>query len=132
MITVGMVFASLGVVSCVVPGLLTGIIQTLLGSLNVLGGAVFFARRFLARKYEMSAHPEGKIVVPPIIRNIKGIQLAMNSLAIVFGVSMIVPGLLSIPVVACVLLIMGPLLFVLASLMRQLAIIEATGEQHPI
>jgi hypothetical protein len=115
-----------------VPGLLTGVIQTLLGSLNVLGGAVFFARRFLARKYEISAPPEGKIVVPPIIRNIKGIQLAMNSLAIVFGVSMIVPGLLSLPVVACVLLIMGPLLFVLASLMRQLAIIEATGEQHPI
>ena len=36
----------------------------------------------------------------------------MNLLGIVFGVSMLLPGLLSLPVVACVLLIMGPLLFV--------------------
>ncbi len=58
MITTGIAFASLGVVSCVVPGLLTGIIQILLGFLTVLGGAVFFARRFLARKHEISASPD--------------------------------------------------------------------------
>ncbi len=132
MITIGIVFAGLGVVSCVVPGLLTGIIQILLGFLTVLGGAVFFARRFLARKHEIIVSPETPIVVPPIIRKLARIQLAMNSLGIVFGVSMLLPGLMPLPVVACILLVMGPLLFVLASLLRTLEIMEATGEQQAV
>ena len=132
MITIGIVFAGLGVVSCVVPGLLTGMIQILLGLLTVLGGAVFFVRRFLERKHEIRTSPEIPIVVPPIIRKLAGIQLAMNSLGIVFGVSMLLPGLLSLPVVASILLIMGSLLFVLASVLRKAAIMEATGEQQAI
>ncbi len=132
MITIGIVFAGLGVVSCVVPGLLTGMIQILLGILSILGGAVFFIRRLLARKHEIRTSPEIPIVVPPIIRKLTGIQLAMNSLGIVFGVSMLLPGLLSLPVVACILLIMGSLLFVLASVLRKAAIMEATGEQQAI
>ncbi len=132
MITIGIGFASLGVVSCVVPGLLTGMIQILLGLLTVLGGAVFFIRRLLARKHEIKTSPGIPIVVPPIIRKLAGTQLAMNSLAIVFGLSMLLPGLLALPVVACILLIMGPLIFLLASLMRKAAIMEATGEQRAI
>jgi hypothetical protein len=132
MITVGIVFAALGVVSCVVPDLLTGMIQMLLGLLTVLGGAVFFVRRLLARKLAISASPETPIVVPPIIGKLAGIQLAMNSLGIVFGVSMLLPGLMPLPVIGCILLIMGPMLFVLASLLRKVAIMEATGEQQAI
>ena len=132
MITIGIVFAGLGVVSCVVPGLLTGMIQILLGLLSILGGAVFFIRRFLERKHEIRTSPEILIVVPPIIRKLVRIQLAMNSLGIVFGVSMLLPGLLSLPVVASILLIMGSLLFVLASVLRKAAIMEATGEQQAI
>ncbi len=132
MITIGIVFAGLGVVSCVVPGLLTGMIQILLGLLSILGGAVFFIRRFLERKHEIRTSPETPIVVPPIIRKLARIQLAMNSLGIVFGVSMILPGIMPLPVVACILLIMGPLFFVLASLLRTVAIMEATGQQQAI
>lgn len=132
MITIGIVFASLGVVSCVVPGLLTGMIQILLGSLNVLGGAVFFTRRFLARKHEIGASPEVPIVVPPIFRKLAGVQVAMNFLGIIFGMSMLLPGLLSLPIVACILLIMGPLLCVLASLLRRVAMMEATAAQEAV
>jgi hypothetical protein len=132
MITIGIVFAGLGVVSCVVPGLLTGMIQILLGLLSILGGAVFFIRRFLERKHEIRTSPETPIVVPPIIRKLARIQLAMNSLGIVFGVSMILPGIMPLPVVACILLIMGPLFFVLAALLRTVAIMEATGQQQAI
>jgi hypothetical protein len=132
MISIGIVFACLGVVSCVVPGLLTGMIQILLGLLTVLGGAVFFVRRLLARKHEIRTSPEIPVVVPPIIRKLAGIQLAMNSLGIVFGVSMLLPGLLSLPVVASILLIMGSLLFVLASVLRKAATMEERGEQQAI
>ena len=132
MITIGIVFAGLGVVSCVVPGLLTGMIQILLGILSILGGAVFFIRRFLERKHEIRTSPETPIVDPPIIRKLARIQLAMNSLGIVFGVSMILPGIMPLPVVACILLIMGPLFFVLAALLRTVAIMEATGQQQAI
>jgi hypothetical protein len=107
-------------------------IQILLGLLSILGGAVFFIRRFLERKHEIRTSPETPIVVPPIIRKLARIQLAMNSLGIVFGVSMILPGIMPIPVVACILLIMGPLFFVLAALLRTVAIMEATGQQQAI
>ena len=44
MIIVGIVFAALGVVSCIVPGMLTGMIRILLGLLNIMGGAAFFIK----------------------------------------------------------------------------------------
>jgi len=132
LITIGIAFAGLGVVSCVVPGLLTGMIQILLGLLTVLQGVVFFIRRLLARKHEIRTSPEIPIVVPPIIRKLARTQLATNSLGILFGLGMLLPGLLSLPVVACILLIMGPLLLVMGSLVQKAAIMEATGEQQAI
>ena len=49
MIIIGIVFAGLGIVSCIVPCMLTGMIQILLGLLNIIGGTAFFIKRYLAK-----------------------------------------------------------------------------------
>ena len=132
MIIIGIVFAGLGVVSCIVPGMLTGMIQILLGLLNIMGGAAFFIKRFLAKLHGIRTPPEAPIVVPPIVRRLAGTQMVLNSVTIAFGISMLLPGLVPLLVVAGILVINGPLLFILASLMQKVAGMQATGEQQVI
>ncbi len=110
----GLVFAALGVVSCVVPGLLTGALRTLLALLNVVGGAISLARR------QSSNSPAG---TPPAatlsnIRELMTLQTALNGVAIAFGLSMLVPGLVPGLLVAAVLVVNGLLLFGLAVVLR--------------
>nr|WP_243687823.1 hypothetical protein [Methanobacterium formicicum] len=46
-IIVGIVFATLGIFSCIVPGILTGVLQILIGALNILGGVILLSMRFV-------------------------------------------------------------------------------------
>ena len=132
MIIIGIVFAGLGVVSCIVPGMLTGMIQILLGLLNIVAGAAFFIKRFLAKLHGMRTPPEAPIAVPPIVRRLAGTQIVLSSMTIAFGISMLLPGLVPGLVVAGILVINGPLLFILASLMQKVARMQASGEQQVI
>jgi uncharacterized membrane protein HdeD (DUF308 family) len=132
MIIIGIVFAGLGVVSCIVPGVLTGMIQILLGLLNIMGGAAFFIKRFLAKLHGIRTPPEAPIVVPPIVRRLAGTQIVVSSMTIAFGISMLLPGLVPGLVVAGILVINGPLLFILAFLIQKVVRMQATGEQQVI
>lgn len=46
MIGLGMIFTILGVISCIVPGLFTGLLQILLGLLNILGVVILLIGRY--------------------------------------------------------------------------------------
>ncbi|MGO9568340.1 MAG: hypothetical protein ACLP5H_12435 [Desulfomonilaceae bacterium] len=128
MIIIGIVFVGLGVVSCIVPGVLTGMIQVLLGLLSIVSGAVFFIKRFLAKLHGTGTPPEAPIDVPPIVRRLAGTQMVLNSVTIAFGISMLLPGLVPLFVVAPILVINGALLFILASLLQKVANMQASGE----
>ncbi|MGO9118747.1 MAG: hypothetical protein ACLQPD_14210 [Desulfomonilaceae bacterium] len=132
MIIIGIVFAGLGAVSCIVPGMLTGMIQILLGLLNIMGGAAFFIKRFLAKLHEIRTPLEAPIVVPPIVRRLTVTQMVVNSMTIAFGISMLLPGLVPGLVAAGILVITGLVLFILASLMQKVARMQASGEQQVI
>ena len=132
MIIIGIVFAGLGIVSCIVPGMLTGMIQILLGLLNIIGGTAFFIKRYLAKLHGMRTPPEAPIVVPPIVRRLTGTQVVVNLVGIAFGISMLLPGLVPGLVAAGILVIYGPLLFILASFMQKIARLQASGEQQVI
>ena len=132
MIIIGIVFAGLGVVSCIVPGMLTGMIQILLGLLNIMGGAAFFMKRFLAKLHGIRTPPDAPTAVPPIVRRLERTQMLLNSVTIAFGISMLLPGLVPLLVVAGILVINGPLLFILASLIQKVAKMQALGEQQVI
>ncbi len=126
MIIIGIVFAGLGAVSCIVPGMLTGMIQILLGLLTIMTGAAFFVRRFLEKLHGMRTPPEAPIAVPPIVRRLEGTQIVISSMTLAFGLFMLLPGLVPGLVVAGILLIIGPLLFILASLLQKVAVMQAT------
>jgi hypothetical protein len=126
-IIIGLVFAALGVVSCIVPGMLTGMIGIFLGLLNIMGGVAFFIRHFLPKLHAVRTPPEA-----PIVRKLTGVQVVLYSVVIAFGISMLLPGLVSGLVVAGLLVMNGLLLFILASLIQKVTKMQASGEQQTI
>jgi uncharacterized membrane protein HdeD (DUF308 family) len=102
---VGLVFAVLGVVSSIVPGLLTGAITVLLGVLNVTGAAVFLSKRYFLRSRGGARAAAA----------IEATQTRLNWVALAFGISMLVPRLIPGLIVAAILIVNGLLLFQMAS-----------------
>jgi len=132
MIIVGIVFAALGVVSCIVPGILTGMIQILLGLLNTIGGASLLMKRFLPILREIGTPPAAPVIVPAILKKLTVTQTVLNLVTIAFGISMLIPGLVSGLLIAGILVINGLLLFILASFLQQLTGMQPSGEQPSI
>lgn len=124
MVFIGCIFAALGVVSSIVPGLLTGIIQILLGVLNLVGGTMLLIRQFLPLLREMRTPATSTSIVPPFLKKLSTVQTTLNILTTSFGVSMLIPGLVSIFIVAGILVINGILLLILAFLLQRLAAMQ--------
>jgi hypothetical protein len=116
MVLIGAVFAALGVVACIVPGVLTDLLRILLGLLNIVGGGVLLTGRFLPVLRGGGDLPAGPI--PPALKKLLVTQTVLNLVAIAFGVSMLVPGLVSGMVIAGVVVVNGLLLFALAGILR--------------
>ena len=114
-IMAGLLFAALGVVSSIVPGLLTGMIQILLGLLNLSGGAVSLAKLYLPMLREINPRGSSAGVVPPAVKRLAATQTALNCVQIAFGAATLTPGVVPGLVMAGVLVINGLLLFMLAS-----------------
>ncbi|MDO8869385.1 MAG: DUF308 domain-containing protein [Methanobacteriaceae archaeon] len=130
LIIIGIIFAALGIVSCIVPGILTGLIQILIGVLNIFGGALLLIKRFFpvfdGIKNQDSKKDQGPetIVVPPVVKKMIVTQTVLNIVSIIFGLSMIWGGIIPGLIVAGVLVINGILLFVLVILLQKIAQIE--------
>jgi hypothetical protein len=113
-IIVGIVFATLGIFSCIVPGILTGILQTLLGALNILGGVILLIMRFAPVVQGMGKPASETAPLTPTAKKLMITQTLLNLVAIAFGLSMIMPGLIPKMLVPVILIINGLLLFALA------------------
>ncbi len=120
LLAMGLVFAALGVVSSVVPGLLTGVIRILVGLLNVLGGAISLIRR----RAEISQARTPPVSLPADLRNMSATQTMLNGAAIAFGLSALVPGLVPGLLVAAVLVVNGLLVFRLAAILWHLTAMQ--------
>ncbi|NMB79542.1 MAG: hypothetical protein GYA23_10675 [Methanomicrobiales archaeon] len=121
-VLVGLVFVTMGVVSCIVPGLLTGTTVVLLGVLNILGGIIPLTLRVLPMLQEMKNPPAEPAVIPPELKNLLITQSVLNIVGILFGCSMLLPGLIPGLVVAVILFANGLLLFRLAQIISSLPI----------
>ena len=113
-IIVGIVFATLGIFSCIVPGILTGVLQILIGALNILGGVILLTMRFVPiirgrKKHDLETGPPSSTVKKFMVT-----QTLLNLVAIAFGLSMIMPGMIPNTLVPVILIINGLLLFALA------------------
>lgn len=119
MVILGIVFATLGAFSCIVPGILTNMLQTLLGALNILGGTILLIKRFIPILQEIRHPPSEPVEVPSIAKKIMVTQTVLNFLAIAFGISMLLPGLIPSNFVPGILIINGLLLFVLGYILQK-------------
>lgn len=129
LIALGLFFAGLGIFSCIVPGMLTGVIQVLLGLLNILGGAVFFRKRFFSKPGSVDLPPEAPTAARLLAGKLELTQILLNGVTILFGISMLLPDLAPGLVVAGVLVLNGLLLFVLAFLVQKATRLQAAMSQ---
>jgi uncharacterized membrane protein HdeD (DUF308 family) len=65
LIMIGIVFAAMGIISCIVPGILTGVIQMLVGLLNIIGGVVLLTKRFLPILHGLRQKSEAPVLERP-------------------------------------------------------------------
>lgn len=121
LVMIGLLFAALGVVSSIVPGLLTGILQILLGLLNLTGGAVSLIKRYLPIRRVINTPGGAPNIIHPNAKKLAATQTTLNCVQIAFGASTLVPGLVPGLLMAGILLINGLLLFILASTLPKMA-----------
>lgn len=91
MIVLGLLCAALGIVSCIIPGILAPELTLLVGALNILGGAAALVKIRQPPRRQAAAPPGD---APPALKRLFRAQLTMSLLTIMFGASMLLPGLI--------------------------------------
>ena len=114
LIIIGIVFAAMGIVSCIVPGILTDVIKMLLGFSNIIGGSVLLIKRYLPILHDIGTRPAEPVDFTSVTSRLQTTQTMINIIVITFGVTMVVPSLVSGQTVAGILVIDGLLMFLLA------------------
>ncbi|MGV8143557.1 MAG: DUF308 domain-containing protein [Methanothermobacter sp.] len=124
LVSIGIVFAALGAFSCIVPGILTSMLQIFLGTLNILGGVILLIKRFFPMMSDIKHPPSEPVVLPPIVKKLLITQTVLNFVAIAFGLSMLLPGLIPTMLVPGILILNGLLLFVLGYILHKITKIQ--------
>jgi hypothetical protein len=128
-LAVGILCAAAGIFSCIVPGILTGIILPILGLQNITTGVVLLGTQIVAPTlYGIRHRPAEPVMLPQIIRRLFLVLMLTGIMTIVFGINMIapvfLPNLLGMVVYAILLplliIIMGLLSLILVSITRKL------------
>ncbi|HHT10539.1 MAG TPA: hypothetical protein GX009_09530 [Candidatus Atribacteria bacterium] len=117
MIIFGLLFAALGIISSIIPGILVKPLTILIGLLNIIGGCITLVKTLLPR---LKKPPKSGGQVPPILHKLFATQLIMGFLSILFGSSMLVSHLLPGLVVGVVLFANGCVLMYLMSILLTL------------
>jgi hypothetical protein len=121
--------AAAGFFSIIVPGILAGIIQPLLGLQNILTGVLLLGTQIIAPTLYGIRHPPDKpVALPPIIKRLFLILTITGIVTILFGINtiapLLLPNLLGVVVYAITLpllvIIMGLLSLILVSITQKL------------
>ncbi len=121
----GLLFAALGIVSCIIPGMLVSPLTMLIGLLNIAGGIISLAKIALPRIKEAINAPTN-----PLLTKLFRVQLTMNLLAIMFGASMLIPGLLHGLLIGVILSANGGVLLYRLRILMILESVQKTREQQ--
>ncbi|OPY65454.1 MAG: hypothetical protein A4E57_03184 [Syntrophorhabdaceae bacterium PtaU1.Bin034] len=120
MIAFGLLFAALGIVSCIIPGVLVLQLTVLVGVLNILGGVITLGKLCIPRLGKSEEPGLASVVLSRLF----GAQLIMNLLTILFGASMLVSNLIPGLVIGVVLAANGCVLLYLLSILIALGKME--------
>lgn len=124
MLAVGSIFATLGIVASIVPGLLTNWLRILLGALNIGSGTKSLIEFYLPT-VRGNEGPPNAAPVSAIVKELTSTQKMLSGLSVAFGLTMLLPGLLPGFVMAGILIVNGLLLLKLASILRKLPAFQA-------
>lgn len=116
----GLLFVTLGSIASIVPGVLTPVLVVTLATLNIFGGIIPLTIRVLPVFRALINPPAQKAVIPPPLKKLLITQSVLNIVGILFGLSMLLPGVIPGLVVAVILFANGLLLFVLAYILSTL------------
>ena len=120
MVCLGLLFALPGIVSCVIPCLLVAPLTFFVGVLNLLGGLLPLGLGLLH-----PVAPTSGNAVHPLLKKLSRTQLLLNLLSILFGASMLVPGIIPGLVTGVVLALNGGMLLYLLRLLLSIAALGA-------
>ena len=121
-IAFGLVFAALGIVSCIIPDVLVPLLTVLVGVLNILGGMIALGKAIVPRLPRRAGPRAPK---PSALRKLFVATVVMNALTIVFGTTMLVSGLLPGLVIGVVLAANGCVLLYLVHVLGLLEQLQA-------
>ena len=113
----GLIFASMGIVSCIVPGVMVPLLTLIIALLNIAGGAIPLVKMLAS----MPGERHGETApVPSVITKLLITQTTLNTLSIIFGTSMLIRNLIPGPVIGIVLTANGAVLLYLLSLLSKI------------
>lgn len=118
MIICGLLFAALGIVSCIIPLILVQLLTKVVGILNILGGVITLFRICPPHLRKQRAPASA---ASPLLTKLFVSQLFMNLLTIMFGLSMLVANLIPGLVIGAVLAANGGVLLYLLHIMIALS-----------
>ena len=110
MVLFGLVFAAMGIVSCIIPEILVPFLTVFVGVLNVLGGIIPLAKTCISRLRKSADLHEPDL---PVLTKLFATQVTLNLLSILFGSSMLVSQLIPGLVVGVILAANGVVLLYL-------------------
>ncbi len=94
-IAFGIFCAAAGIFSCIIPGILSGVIQPIIGFLNISTGVLLLATKIIAPTlYGIRHPPADAVALPPIVKRLFRVLTATAIVTILFGINMLAPLLL--------------------------------------
>ena len=119
----GLFCAGAGIFSCIVPGILTGIILPLLGLQNIITGVLLLGTQVVAPTLYGIRHPPAEPVpLPPIIKRLFLVLMVTGIVTIVFGINTIAPVVLPNLFGMVVYAILLPLLVIIMGLLSLMTV----------
>jgi hypothetical protein len=119
----GVLCAAAGIFSCIVPGVLSGVIPPLLGLQNIITGVLLLATQVVGPTLYGIRHPPAEPVsLPPIIRRLFLVLMVTGIVTIVFGINTLVPVLLPNLLGMVVAAILLPLLVIIMGLLSLMTV----------
>lgn len=124
-IIIGLFFASLGVASAFVPGILDTFLVYFIAALNIIGGLMGLQGAIAGVFRRRTGPPH------PILRRLTATQFVLNLLSLAFGASMVAPGVVPVPVTGVILAANGGVLLYLLKILGALQELTAKAQELP-
>ena len=127
LILVGLVIVAIGIYSCIIPGLISGWMLILLGVWNLITGSIGLLR--LAPKLQkLKCRNQAKTAcMSPVLMKLLVTIVLLRLMTIIFGINVLVTGLIPEIIVLITLFLLGFLFMELAYILSKLAVSSKSG-----